>query len=261
MTPPLLFRQMVALDVQRHGKLRLDRRGGYGYAAVTNAVPLGLPEFTLAAADYPIVFACQGAPEAIALLGFRNGENLFVDAAGAWLAGTYVPAYVRGYPFALVAGAETGQTVLAIDPKAPCLSRSSGQPLFEGRKPSAALDDALRFCAVLRDAFRQMHELGVALEAAGLLTSEEAVLDFTGGGTARLAGFRVVDRSKFQALGDRQFLEWRSRGWLAPIYAHFNSLASWPRLIERAAARRPRPHPAPRKSRDGARSPAPGRHR
>jgi hypothetical protein len=60
-------------------------------------------EFAIAARDLLIVFAGNDAKDAgpVALLGLRQNENLYVDAEGQWAANTYVPAFVRRYPFVL----------------------------------------------------------------------------------------------------------------------------------------------------------------
>ena len=56
----------------------------------------------MAAAYYPIVFSDESVPIA-AVVGLRNDSNLFVDSQGQWLADESLPAYVRRYPFILMA--------------------------------------------------------------------------------------------------------------------------------------------------------------
>lgn len=60
----------------------------------------------------------------VAMLGLRDGENLFIDDAGKWL-GEYVPAYVRRYPFVFSETPE-GQALLSMDSAYPGLDKSGG---------------------------------------------------------------------------------------------------------------------------------------
>ena len=76
-----------------------------------------------------------------------------------------------------------------------------------------------------------------ALDAAGLLEEEEATVNFTGGGQARIRGFKLLKQERLAELDDTTFLEWRRMGWVAAIYAHLYSVGRWGRLIERAADR------------------------
>ena len=81
----------VPLTVQQHGTLRLRRNAGYGFTRTWNAVPLVLPELTEAAACFPIVFM-PGNPTTLGVvLGAESNRNSFVDEAGQWAPGVYIP--------------------------------------------------------------------------------------------------------------------------------------------------------------------------
>jgi hypothetical protein len=61
-------------------------------------------EIAIASRDYPIAFVTGDGERsflAMAILGLEQQQNLFVDASGAWDGNTYVPAYVRRYPFCM----------------------------------------------------------------------------------------------------------------------------------------------------------------
>lgn len=233
---PLFFRGIEVLDATRHGHLRLDRGRNFGFARDTNAVPLALQEAAAASADYPLVFGGPGQPALIAVVGYRDRENLFVDAAGAWRPETYIPAYVRNYPFAVIE-ASAENRLLGFDPKAACVG-ATGLALFEKGQPTPTLDEAAQLCRALHQSLRETLSLGLALEAHGLLAENSAQIEFKHGGTAVVRGFRVVDLAKFAALDDAVFLDWRRRGWLPPIYAHINSAPRWARLVDLAARAR-----------------------
>lgn len=233
---PLFFRRVAAVDSGVHAALALDRGAGYGYAAHTNAVPLAGAEFAAAAAHYPIVFAGSGAPAALAVTGSRDGQNLYVDGAGVWRRGAYVPAYARAYPFILLEIPGGDRLVLAADPDAECLATGAGQRLFEDGKPTAVLDEALRFCSSLHEGLNKTRAFCNTLETAGLLVPNQAVITLKSGASFKLEGFKVIDAARFDALEDALFLDWRRRGWLALIYAHFLSMAQWAGIVDLTSA-------------------------
>jgi hypothetical protein len=239
---PLFFHRVVGVNPELHGSLRLDRTAGVGYAAIAQAVPLGLGEMDIAAQHYPILFTTGENPSAVALLGLREGENLFVLPDGNWRPEGYVPAYVRAFPFIFVEDDSTKTLYVGMEPDAECLRPGSGTPLFEDGKPTALLNESVAFCSAFRDNLNATAALTRALEAEGLLEEEEASITFTHGGAARIRGFRVVKAERLDQLSDEIFLDWRRRGWISAIYAHLHSQARWGRLIDLAAPTAPMTH-------------------
>jgi hypothetical protein len=235
---PLFFREIVPLDPRLHGDLRLDRGRDHRFARETNAIPIALHEIAPAAADYPIVFGGPGQAALLAIVGYRERENLFVDLAGSWLRGAYIPAYVRNYPFAFIEAPDAKTLVLGFDPQA-ALFGKAGAPVFANAQPTQPLTEAAEFCKSLYQSLRETAAFCAALDANGLLVENSAVIDFKQGGSAVLRGFRVVDAEKFGALDDAVFLNWRKRGWLPAIYAHFHSAARWARIVDLGAGARP----------------------
>jgi hypothetical protein len=232
---PLFFRRVVGVNPALHGSLRLDRSTGFRYAATAQSVPLGLGELETTAQHYPILFASGPQPVPVALLGLREGENLFVLPDGAWRPESYVPAYVRAFPFIFVEDAATNTLLLGIEADADSLRQDTGTKLFEDGKPTAALNENVGFCSALRDNLAAASAFGRALDAGGLLEEEEANITFTHGGSTKLRGFKILKPERLDAVSDETFLDWRRRGWLGPLYAHLHSMARWGRLIELAA--------------------------
>jgi hypothetical protein len=232
MSEPLFYRRPVALTRDAHGTKRYTAPSDYGFARTTNAVPLGAAEAEAAARHYPVVFAAAEPGGLVALLGIEMNKNLFVDAEGAWRAGSYVPAYVRRYPFAF---AQLGdQLVLCIDEAADALD-DTGEPLFEGEKPAPVIEKALAFARDFQVQADAAQAFATACAESGLLTDHRAEIAMKDGRKITLGGFRILDRAKFDALPDAAFIDWRKRGWLAMAYAHFMSMQSWGALVDIAA--------------------------
>ena len=238
---PLFFKRVVGVNPGLHGSLRLDRNAGYGYAATAQSVPIGLGEMEAVSQHYPILFAGAPQPTAVALLGLREGENLFVLPDGSWRREGYVPAYVRAFPFIFVEDATNGTVYVGMEPDAQCLRLDRGEVLFEDGKPTTLLNESVAFCSAFRDNLNAAAAFGRALNAEGLLEEEEANITFTRGGASRVRGFRIVKAERLDRVNDETFLDWRRRGWLGPLYSHLHSMARWSRLIDLGAPPAPLP--------------------
>jgi len=241
---PLFFPRVITLDREIHAGLRLDRRAGFGFAATTQAIPLAIAEIPLAARHFPIIFAVGDKPMPLAVTGYREGENLFVETNGSWHAGTYMPAWLRAYPFILIEPPQGGDDYLiGMAEAAASLSDTEGEPLFMAeQQPSPVLRDAITLCQSLREGLANTENMVLALLAEGLLEPQEARLEFNGGGVARLDGFQVINPARLQALSDSTVLEWHRNGWLSTAYAALHSAASWGNLMDIATRRRNQQH-------------------
>jgi hypothetical protein len=232
---PLFFRRIVPVNAQQHAGLKLDRSPGFRFAAGGQSVPLGLTEIESAAQHYPVVFTGGANAVPVALLGLREGQNLFVRPDGTWMQDAYVPAYIRAFPFLFIEDAATKALFMGMEPDAEHLRTGQGVPLFEDGHPSAALNEAMAFCKAYRESVIAAGVFGRTLDAAGVLSEEEATITFTAGGAAKVRGFKLVKPERLAEVEDATFLEWRRMGWLAAIYAHLYSAGRWGRLIELAA--------------------------
>ena len=234
---PLFFSSVVGVNPQTHPELRLDRTTGFGFAAQAQSVPLGLGELETAAQHFPILFTSGPDPTPVALLGLKEGHNLFVAPGGSWLADTYVPAYVRAFPFVFVEDPGTKTLFVGMEQNAPALTSGHGARLFEDGRPTPELNEAIGFCTAFRENVQAAAMFARALDGAGLLEEEEATITFTVGGSTKIRGFKLVKPEKLAELDDGTFLEWRRMGWLSAIYAHMYSAGRWGRLIELSAPR------------------------
>ncbi len=113
----LFYQKPEPLNAARHRGLKLTAEDpDFSFAAGTNSIPLAVAEFPRAALDFPIVFA--GQPDKVAspivIVGLKSNENIFVDGKGAWLA-SYIPAFVRRYPFVLAEQPGSKELTVMID--------------------------------------------------------------------------------------------------------------------------------------------------
>ncbi len=231
---PPFYGRPVLIDRRRHGELRLGR-GNYDHARATISIFLNAAEFAAAARSYAIVFVSGETPAPVAILGLQEGRNLFVGADGRWARSAYVPAYVRRYPFILAGGEGSERLGLCIDEACAWVGADGGEPLFRNGERSELLDRALKLCVAFHREHQATEIFTRALVAQDLLVPHRADLRLPDGTTRAVGGFHVIDPQRFEALEDAVLLDWRRRGWLQPIYAHFISMGQWQPLVERLA--------------------------
>jgi hypothetical protein len=230
---PVFYSSPVAITPDTHGKKSLKPPAGYGFARNTNSVPLNGAEFAFACRHYPIVFTAGEPLSAVAVLGLRANENLFVDKDGTWRADTYVPAYVRRFPFILIGG-EPGQFVLGIEEDG-LVTDGDERPFFTGTEPSPMTRHALQFCSEFQSHHEATQAMAADLQRLDLLVENKADADMGAGERVTLSGFRVIDEERLGRLSDEDFLMLRRKRWLGWIYCHLVSIGTWSAIGRMAA--------------------------
>lgn len=227
-----MLAQPVVLNNELHKDLRV--LGQFSLESVNDRhiAPLMLQEFAAAAAFYPIFFLQVNEEFApVAVFGLKEGQNLFIKDQ-KW-EGQYVPAGIRAYPFSL-AQANDDQLLLCVNDQADNISRTEGQALFnEDNTPTEFFDGVNKFFRDYIDANAVSRNIMAQLKEMGLLKADGLQYRDLAGKEHRLNGFFVIDREKFEALSDEQFLSLRKFGVLQAIYAHFSSLDRIGSLITR----------------------------
>lgn len=233
---PPLYTSLAPLAPELHRGLRVQPTG-YEFASRLLAVPLGLDEFALAARHMPVVFSTEAPHLPLALLGATRERNEFVDEAGRWRDGVYIPAYLRRFPFLLVRVApQSEELALCLDPAAPQFSETEGEPLFDEEGKLTPLgNQALEFCRAVEVSFARAKAFAEGLVMLGLL-APAAVQFEQGGRKTRVDGFHAVQREAFMKLSGEQLVLLRDKGWLEPLHAHLFSVAAIPALAQQQAA-------------------------
>ncbi len=234
---PLFYRSVAPLDSARHADKTVKPTHDFSFAKATNAVPLHAAEYSQALRHYPIVFSASEPVVSLAVLGVQQDENLFVGTDGRWREGTYIPAYVRRYPFLFLTSSDPDKFILGIDETAPHFADADGAPLFVSGQPSEQVKHALGFCSEFQAHIKLTQDFCRAVKDAGLLVDQNAVFEFKSGQRATVQGFQIVDEAKFKALPDDVILAWRKSGYLPLVFAHLFSMQSWAALLDLAAQR------------------------
>lgn len=224
-----MYKNLVPLRHTEHAGLHLLPVSSYAFASEQLLAPIVIDELADAAREYPIVFPRDAALPAV-LLGVQRGRNAYVGENGQWLA-SYVPAHIRHYPFMLTrlpgkAGRQDSMVVM-VDQDSPLLSKTEGQPIFDGQSISATAQRAVDLLRALARRQSATRALVNAIATAGLFVERPVRVTRPGQPDARVSGLRVVDEKAFNSLSDDAFSTLRKSGALPLIYAHLLSWANF----------------------------------
>lgn len=225
---PMFYKNPVLLDGQQHRNLSLVKDFGLSFTQDSNAVPVNLIELPQIAHFYPIAFSNDGTATPVAILGVRNDENLFVNNKGEWEKDTYIPSYIRRYPFILTE-INNGQSLsLCIDKVDGVTAENDNNRLFDkDSKPTELAKNAMEFCKSYHSASQQTLEFSQALAESGLLIDRTAELTVKGNKKISFSGFKIIDEEKFNQMDDATLNAWRKKGWIGAVYAHLFSGFHW----------------------------------
>jgi SapC len=236
MAAVMFYEKPVLLNRESHRGKKIAPSTSFAFAKKANSLYMAGVEFTEACKEYPIVFTHVGTDKIVpvAMLGLREGENLFVSADGQWRA-SYVPAFVRRYPFVLseLPGQQMG---VCIDEGYAGLSEQHGELLFDGKGNNTPfLQGALDFLNRYQVEYLRTDRFCQRLKDMGLLMEMNAKADLFDGSSFMINGLMVVDERKLLQLPDALALEVFKSGELGWIYAHLVSLPNLNRLVDKLA--------------------------
>ena len=243
----LFYVKPEPLSRELHSKIGLKRMDRpFGFAAQTNVVPLTVGEFPMAGLSYPIIFAGERY-QPLAVMGIRQGTNLYVGDDGAFQTGAYIPAYIRRYPFVLANDQSREQLVVCIDRGASMLGEDYDLPFFnENGEPTDYTNGCIQFCNDFETEGRRTESFVNLLKELDLFEVKRSTFtppnpDGTPGQPQPIAEYFAISEDKVKALPADKLQELVANGALGQIYAHMMSLGGWDRLIALALSRAPQP--------------------
>lgn len=229
------------LNPSDHAELRIHVGPGAAFGDKVMAC-LAVPfEFRRLANDYPILFRYD--PEqrnfsALALMGFEQSENLFLDGHG-WNAAAK-PLALAIQPFLVGRSRDpNGPAQVHIDMDHPRIARGGdGVRVFDDAgQPTPYLEQAVAMLGELDEGYQASGDFFATLDRLELL--EPFSLDVPGvdGGEHRLVGYHLINEEKLRALDPAQVGELHSAGHLMPLFMALSSLGNLAKLARRRASR------------------------
>lgn len=225
---PLFYDQLQPLSSSAHANYRLRASNRAKHVAKAHAIPITVDEFIACQRDYPIVFSQGENPVPLVLMGLHEGVNVFLDDEGQLLRDSYMPAYVRRYPFILARLRSDSQELsLCFDPSAETVGEyEDGQRLFEDGKPTETTNNVLKFCEEFELAAQRTTAFMKELQETGLLIEGEVAIQITGSQQPFLyRGFQMISEEKFREVRGDDLRRWNQNGMLPLIVSHLFSLS------------------------------------
>lgn len=232
------------LNTNDHADLRVHTGDGAQFGDAAMAALVMPDEFRQVQAHYPIVFRRDndtGKFAALALFGFENGENLFLDG-DKWDA-RYRPLAISIQPFLIgQAPGGDGEGQVHIDMDHPRVSSNGeGTRLFdESLRPTPYLDDISSKLGSLHEGYRASGDFYEALARYDLLEPFTFEVPLSNGSRHSLVGFHMIDEDKLRALDGDALGALHADGYLLPIFMAVASLSNLTALVERKDAKESR---------------------
>ena len=218
---------VALLNNHDHRAIRVQAGASARYGDNQRFVAVILGEFPHLVAHYPILLTKDqntGGFFVGAMLGFDEGENLFLDARGME---TYRPLNLQRGPF-FTAGNE-----VAIDLDSPRLE-AGGKPLFtEQGEPTQYLQSIMALFRDLKPGLEMTKAFVETLASLRLIEPIDIDLGFDDGSKRQLTGLYTVNQEALAKLTDAIVIDLFRKGYLQLIYLMIASLKQVPVLARR----------------------------
>lgn len=227
------------LDNVTHKDLRVVMRFGREFGDDIGMVLAFPSEYAELQREYPIFFRKDresGEWQSVALLGFEQGENLFLRD-GRWNA-AYLPGAVAKGPFLIgfqeqrVDNELRREPVIHVDLDHPRASFVEGEPVF---LPQGGHSPYLQHIAGVLRGIRDGTEFGAAMFAAfdslGLIQPVGLDVQLDDNHRASVGGLHGIDRDKLAALDAESLRRLNQAGFLEGAYLVLASLHNVRRLM------------------------------
>lgn len=232
-----MYKNLVVLDKVQHKDLKINPLENLFFAKQSAFLPVIANEIALVGATFPVVFTADEKPSLVALVSL-GGDSLGINADGKWIT-SYVPSYLRKYPFSLASTKENpDQKVILIDEDSSLFSKSKGKQLFkkDGDK-SETLTHAIEFLTNHENQSIITNNVAKAIADSGILEDREISVGEGDEKKVLVNGFKVVDREKLNALSDDILADWVRKGIISLIDAQLKSLDNIQALFDIAHQR------------------------
>jgi len=236
----LFYKQPQPLSPEEHGGLGIKQiQQPFGFMREAHAIPVTVTEFGLAASSFPVIFVGDERTP-VAVMGIRQGENLFVTEDGRVDQDFYVPAFARRYPFVFASDENSDRLVLCVDRQAPMVTNQPEVPFFENGQPSKFTNDAIEFCKEFErqrratlDFVKMIRDLDL-FEMKSVTFQPRDAMGAESGPLQKVADYWAISEARFNALPNDKLLELKANGAIGAVYAHLVSLLNWQRVVQRA---------------------------
>ena len=234
-----------ALNSETHRDLRVTTERGAEYGEDIHIVPIVADELRNLVLEYPVILVKDpdsGKFELCAMLGFEQGENLFLRG-NDWNA-TYVPIHIRRRPFSLSYTAEKDgeldpqSLVVSIDMASNRIGKEDGEVLFnEDGSRSEFLQQISLMLSGLGAAVGATSAFINALLENDLVEPSQLNVQFAEGKTKRFDGLYAVSDEKLEKLDGDVLADLYKSGYLQAAWLMLASIGNMRKLLALRAKR------------------------
>lgn len=226
----------VALSSQAHRLLRINTACAADLGDGVRSCITFPAEFRNIQNHYPILFQLNPAREAfsiLALLGFENGENLFL-ADGRWDA-RYRPLTMAIQPFLIgMPGTPGGDKQVHIDLASPRISADTGTRVFDDDgRPTPMLEAITDRLAAVDAGYQASGAFVDCLVEHDLLEPFTLDIVLDDGAKNRLIGFHTINEDRLRELDAAALGAMHAAGHLFPTFMAVASLSNLAALVDR----------------------------
>ena len=230
---------LVLLDKTAHRHITICSALVEVLGGTLNMVPVVLSEFLKLVVQYPIAFAKDketGRFVCVALFGFHDKENLFVDNA-QWDA-IYIPLHIARQPFFLGNASENPDGrdafVVCIDVEHASIQENAGEAIFDAEgNATAYLESMKEGLAELLNGELPTQEFVETLARLKLLVPMQLDITFENMDATQVQGLYTIDETRLEALSAEDIAGLHARRYLGPIYTMLASLGHIYGMIDR----------------------------
>ncbi len=235
----------VLLNNIEHKDLRVSTRKSAEYGDANPFVLTFPTEFGDIQREYPILIHKNpetGEFQSLALLGFEQGENLFLDSEG-WQA-SYVPAVVDRGPFLIgfqnreFEGELRQEPVIHVDMDDPRVDVADGQRVFlEHGGNSPYIERISAMLQAIHSGIEISKTMFAAYDSLGLIESVSIEIELRPGQKHKLEGYYTITEERLAALADEDVVRLHRAGFLQGAYLIIASMNNMKKLINMKRAR------------------------
>lgn len=224
------------LDPREHRDLRIRTEASAELGDAVMACLTVPNEFRRVQNDYPILFRrdlANGQFSALALFGFEQGENLFLQG-GSWAA-RYKPLALSVQPLLVGHSRDSDSpSQVHIDLAHPRVSSDGQGVRLFGDEGSATpvLERAITMLGELDEGYRAAEGFYAALQRHDLLEPFSLDVELNDGAKHRLVGYHLIDEAKVMALSPGETGALHQEGHLMPMFMALASLSNIAKLVE-----------------------------
>ena len=228
-----------------HHDLRVNLRYGPEFGDAVATVLTFPTEFADIQREYPIFFQkdkASGQFQAVALLGFKEGENLFLEN-GRWNS-KYLPGVIARGPFLIgfqerqEGGAMRQEPVIHVDLDHPRVSRTEGQAVFLPRGGNSPyLEHVANVLNGIHEGIEAARTMFAAFAELDLFEPVKVEIKVSETEKYGLEGLHTINQEKLRALDGEKLSKLHRSGFLQGAYLAIASLGNVRALMAAKQAR------------------------